>query len=235
MARVKNTISGKIENVVYYTVGDKQFVRIKARRVKQSKATKVRSHNFGVASAAGRVLRAQLKQAILVPKDRSMQIRFSGAIAKWLQRYAVAEIPSAEKLPFIHDFTFSKEKGMDVRCRIPMLVEQGSDELITIAVPAFIPTRDISAPARTVAIKLTLSVAGVNLDKGLSTGSETIGLHLDHNNEMVAAQTLNFHVPVLPGTLLVTVGSMEYILNDGDVCSKEAFMPCSVMDARYVG
>jgi hypothetical protein len=219
MARVKNTISGKIENVVYYTVGDKQFVRIKARKVKQSKATKVRSHNFGVASAAGRVLRAQLKQAI----------------AKWLQRYAVAEIPSAEKLPFLHNFCFSKEKGMDIRCRIPMLVEQGSDELITIAVPAFIPTRDISAPARTVAIKLTLSVAGVNLDKGLSTGSETIGLHLDHNNETVAAQTLNFHVPVLPGTLLVTVGSMEYILNDGDVCSKEAFMPCSVMDARYVG
>lgn len=234
MAITYKKTRGKIGPTVTYQRGNDEIVRARPVHVRQTKATKVRSRNFGIASTAGRVLRIQLKQAILVPKDRSTQIRFCGAIAKWMQRYAVAEIPSAEKLPFIHDFNFSKEKGMDVRCRVAMLVEQQSDDLITIALPAFIPTRDISAPARTVAVKLTLAVAGVNLAKRLSTGSQTIVLHLDYNNETVAAQSLSFHVPVLPGTLLVSVGSMEYILNSGEVCSKEAFMPCSVMDARYV-
>jgi hypothetical protein len=234
MARVTQLVSGKVGNVIFYSIGNVQFSRIKPSRVRQTKDTKVRSRNFGIASAAGRILRIQLKQAILMPKDRAMQIRFCGAIAKWMQRNAVAKIPSAEKLPFIHDFTFSKEKGMEVRCRVGMLVEQPSDNLIAIAVPAFIPNRDISAPARTVAVKLTLAVAGVTLAKGIGTASEVIELHIDYNNEMVAAQTLNFQVPVLPGTLLITVGSMEYILNGGEVCSKEAFMPCSVMDARYV-
>ncbi|MEO7043738.1 MAG: hypothetical protein ABI091_00420 [Ferruginibacter sp.] len=163
MARVYQMFSGTLGNIIYYSMGNVQFSRVKPAWVRQAKATKVRSRNFGIASAAGRILRLQLKQALLVPKDRSIQIRFCGAIAKWMKRNAVAEITSAEKLPFIHGFIFSKEKGMEVRCRVAMLVEEASDNLITIAVPAFIPTRDITAPVHTVAVKLTLAVAGVIL------------------------------------------------------------------------
>ena len=235
MARVDNFISGRVGNVVYYRLGNTQFVRSIAARVKQSKATKLRSLNFGVASAAGRILRAHLQQVLLLPKDRGMQIRFSGAIAKWLQRVKVAEMPAAEQLPFVSDFSFSNEIDMASRCRIPLLVEQPTANLITIAMDAFIPTRDITAPAGTVAVKFTLGVAGCNLAKAILTGSKNITLHIDYNNDPVPARVISFPVPVLPGSLLVTAASMEYITGDGTVCSKPSFMPCSVIDARYTG
>jgi hypothetical protein len=85
MAKVTDVfLNGTIGNVVFYRRMGTQCARSRPLDVKQSAATKIRSANFGIAARAGKVLRSGLTASMPNATDRSMQSRFSGAIAKRL-------------------------------------------------------------------------------------------------------------------------------------------------------
>jgi hypothetical protein len=77
-------LNGTIGNVVFYRRMGTNCARSRALHVKQSAAMKIRSVNFGIAARACKVLRSGLTASMPNATDRSMQNRFSGAIAKWL-------------------------------------------------------------------------------------------------------------------------------------------------------
>ena len=85
MAKVTDVfLNGAVGNLVFYRRMGINCARAKASHVTQSAATKIRSVNFGIAARAGKALRGGLAPCMPVATDRSMQSRFSGAIAKWL-------------------------------------------------------------------------------------------------------------------------------------------------------
>ena len=110
-----NYITGTIDNVVFYKLGDAYVARSLPNEVKQSAATKQRSKNFGIAASAGRTLRQSLAPSLPFPKDKNMQSRFSGAIARWLQQSNVDALSPANDLPYINGFDFNEATSIAER------------------------------------------------------------------------------------------------------------------------
>jgi hypothetical protein len=78
-------MTGRIGNVVHYKMGDKFYTRSLPRKYKQTKATKAKSSEFGMASTIAMLIRQNLGEVIFDPTDRKMQTRLVGEIYTWLQ------------------------------------------------------------------------------------------------------------------------------------------------------
>jgi hypothetical protein len=229
-------VSGSVGNLVLYRRMGKSCSRIKPLHVKQSAATKIRGLNFGIAARAGRGLRRGLTAVMPLSTDRSMQSRFSGAIAKWLGLSNVEELPPCEPAPYLSSFQFTTGATFSERFRVPVTVSQPQDDVLTVGIDAFIPALHIAAPAGTVSVTLVISVAACLLKSGWATGSQTHTLPIPYNDTEIPAQSLAFHVPTSAGSLTVTAARLIYQeVKNGQVMNVEnpAFMPASVINARY--
>ena len=236
MAIVKDVfVSGTIGNLIFYHRMGKNCVRVKRTHLKQTAATKVRGINFGIASRACKGLRSGLKAAMPLPKDRSLQGRFCGAIAKWIGQSAIDEILSTDKIPFVSTFPFTKEQSFGERFKAPLTINQ-QDDIIAVHIDAFTPTIQISAPAGTSLVTLIISVAGCLLKTGDPLGNATHTIEIPYNNTPIPVQILEFHVATPAGSLTVTAARLIYKKFQynawGDMNNK-AFLPAGVIDARY--
>ena len=237
MARVMDFfVSGTVDNMVLYRRMGKSCSRIKRSHINQTDATKIRGVNFGIAARAGKALRAGLHDLIPFPTDRSMQSRFSGAIAKWLGVANVEALPPCEAAMYISNFQFTMGYTFKERFKVPVSVSQPQDNVITVGIDAFVPSLQIAAPAGTVWVTLVLSVAGCLLQSGVTTGSETHSITFLFNDIEVPAQVVAFSVPTPAGSLTVTGARLIYngVENNGIFNKKHpAFMPAVVINGRY--
>ncbi len=215
---------------------DTNCARIKRDGIKQTAATKIRSMNFGIASRAAKPLRQGLNPALPFPTDRSMQSRFSGAIAKWLCLSDVGELAHNDEAPYISGFQFANEDTFNNRFKVPVTVSQPQDNLITVSVNPFVPVSNVAAPAGTMLIELAISVAGRRLADGMSTGSKTQRIQVPYNPNEIAAQVLQFDTPTEPESLIVTAAWLWYdVLKNNRISRSENpdFLPAGVINARY--
>ncbi len=226
-------LSGKISNIIFFERNGTYMARSMPTLVRQSTATKQRSTNFGIASSAGRVLRQQLNNSIIFPKDKKMQSRFSGAISKWLGRNNVADLQPANKLPFVNHFCFNEETSIAERFKVSITVMQPVADIIEVHIPAFVPTVAIAAPAHTVSVELIITAASCRLIDAASAGNHTIALNIPYNDEMVNTETLSFPVSTKAGSLVVTAAMMNFKLSNNKIDIRHPFLPSSVVDARY--
>jgi hypothetical protein len=238
MARVTDVfVSGTMGNLVLYRRMDKNCARIKRDGIRQTAATKIRSENFGIASRASSPLRKALYAVIPFPTDRSMQSRFSGAIAKWLRLSNVDELPPCDTAPHICGFQFTKGDAFSERFRVPIAVSQTDSDLITVGVNAFVPQKNVTAPAGTVILELVVAVAGCMLKTGMPTGGGVQRIQVPYNQDEIAAQVLQFAVPALEGSFTITAAWLQYyVLKNNRISRAEipSFMPAGVINARYL-
>jgi hypothetical protein len=239
MAKVTDVfLNGTIGNVVFYRRMGTNCARSRALHVKQSAATKIRSANFGIAARAGKTLRSGLTPSMPNATDRSMQSRFSGAIAKWLGTSGIDELPSTDAVPHISVLEFTKEQPVRQRFKVPLTISMPQANMVTVSIDPFIPSKQIAAPAGTGLVTLVISVAGCLLKTGEPTGSETHTIDIPYNDSTVAAQVLEFHLNMPTQSLVVTAARIIYKrfeYNSWVNMNKEAFVPAGVMNARYVG
>ena len=236
MARIDDVfVTGTIGNIVLYRRMGKPCARIKRNHIKQTAATKKRGINFGIAARAGRGLRAGLKPAMPNPKDRSVQSRLSGAIAKWLGQSDVENMQAKDNLPFLSLFSFSANDTFPERLKAPVSINT-SENGVSINIGSFVPARNISVPAGTVSIQLILSVATATLATGTSSGSQTESIEIPFNNVEIPARVFNFKVPTVHGTIIVTAARLIYCgfkNNSSFIIEKKGFNPAGIINARY--
>ena len=173
-----------------------------------------------------------------VATDRNMQCRFCGAIAKWLGLSSIDELPATDKVPFVSSLEFTKEQPVHERFKVPFSFSQPQENIIAVSIDAFVPSKEISAPAGTSRVTLVVSVAGCLLKTGESSGNETHTIDIPYNDTPIAPQVLEFHVGTPTQSLVVTAAQLIYKrfeYNNWVVIKKEAFMPAGVIDARYSG
>jgi hypothetical protein len=239
MAKVTDVfLNGSIGNVIFYRRMGTNCARVKALNVQQSAATKIRSANFGIAARAGKGLRDGLIPCMPLATDRSMQSRFSGAIAKWLGQSAIAELPPTDAIPFVSSLEFTKGQPVSERFKVPLSISLPQQNLVTVSINTFVPSKEISAPAGTGLVTLVISVAGCLLKTGEPCGNETHTLDILYNDTPVAAQVLEFHVDTAQQSLLIAAARLIYKrfeYNTWVEMKKEAFMPAGVIDAGYSG
>ena len=174
-----------------------------------------------------------LQPVLPFPRDRIMQVKFSGAIAQWLSSGNAAMLPPTDAVPFVEAFQFNKDTSIAERWKLRLIVEQPDAHLIAVQIPAFVPTQCIAAPAHTKMIECTITTAGCLLKDASPTSSDTVTIAIPYNNIPVNEQVITLPVLSPAGTLLVTAVALRYRLADGGYCSKPAFLPASVIDARY--
>ncbi|MGH2564883.1 MAG: hypothetical protein ACRDE5_10230 [Ginsengibacter sp.] len=215
---------------------DNSCTHVKKNHTNQTPATKARSTNFGIAARAGKALREGLHAVIPYPTDRSMQSRFSGAIAKWLGLSCIDELPPCDSAPYISDFQFTNSAAFNEQFKVPVSVSRQEDKLITVIVDAFVPDRQVTAPAGTVFIELGISVAACDLETGTTTGSETQRIQLPYNGNKILSQVLKFITPERAGSLTVTAAWLQYyVMKNNGIYKMEnpGFMPARVISACY--
>jgi len=232
--QIANFVSGRVDNVVFYKRMGTYVARSVPARVKQSAATKVRSRNFGVAAAAGKILRQLLHPVLPFPKDRSMQIRFSGAIAQWLGLSDAVSLPATNDIPFVNGFQFNSVTSIDERWKLPLTVTQPSADIVEVLIPAFVPTLAIAAPAYTVFVECTFTVATCKLMDGTVQGVDTKKISIPYNSTPLDAQVISFPVPAIDGSLVITAARLQYQMVNGQYNTAISFMPASVINASYI-
>lgn len=231
--QLETYLSGRMNNVVFFKRGDVYMARSLPDTVKLSAATKVCNGNFGLASTCGKKLREQLPPVLPFPKDRIMQVRFSGAINKWIKSGNAPQLQPTPAIPFVQGYQFNRDTCIAERCKLPISIQQPLAGLIQVRIPAFIPAASIAAPAHTLSVDCTITTAGCLLEAGSPTGSHTVNITIPYNDSQINEQVIDLPVPAPAGTVLVTVMALRYRLADGNYCSKRAFLPASVIDARY--
>jgi hypothetical protein len=239
MAKVTDVfVKGTVGNLVFYRRMGTNCARVRASDVSQSEATKLRSGNFGIAARAGKALRSGLIPCMPLATDRSMQSRFSGAIAKWLGVSAINELPPTDAVPFVSNMDFTKGQPVSERFHVPLTTSLPEENLVTIIVDPFVPSKDIAAPAGTGMVTLVISVAGCRMKTGEPCGNETHTIDIHYNDTPVDARLLEFHVNTPPQSLVVAAARLIYKrfeYNTWVEMKKEAFMPAGVFYAAYLG
>ena len=164
-------ISGRMGNVIFYKRSGGYFAKAVPVKVRQSVATTIRSKNFGIASSAGRILRQRLEPALPFPKDKSMQSRFSGAIAKWLGLTDTSTLQPQINFPYVNGFSFNEAASISERWKLPLAVTVINDQLLQLSIPAFVPAQCITAPANTVSVECSILAASCSLQHNNEQGS----------------------------------------------------------------
>jgi len=104
-SQINVQITGRIQNVVFYKLGDKYYARSVPGKVKQTKGTKKCATEFGKASRIGATLRKQLLPVIPFPADNKMQTSLVSVLFQWLRSEHDPLQPCYE-VPFLNNFQF---------------------------------------------------------------------------------------------------------------------------------
>lgn len=228
-------VSGSLENLVFYRRMGKNCVRTKRDSIQQTEATKKRGINFGIAAKAGRGLRTGMPEVLPLHTDRRTQSRISGAISKWLGQSNIDSLVPDDEVPFIGSLEFVETKGFFTRFKVPLDISQ-SEDMIRIKTDAFTPAKGISAPARTVSVKMILSVSGCLLPGGEHTNHETHSIVIPYNDAEIPGMEIDFHVAMPPRSLTVAAGRLIFYQSQGRVLSEienPAFVAAGMIYAQY--
>ena len=237
MAKVTDVfVSGTLENLVFYRRMGKSCSRAKRPHIHQTGPTKIRSLNFGIAARAAKALRSGLKSIMPLPTDRSMQSRFSGAIAKWLALSDIDNLPVGDAPDYFSNFQFAAGAAFGERCKVPVQITMPGTGYITVGIGAFIPSEKIKAPAGTSFVKLTITVTGCILKSGISNGTVTQSIMIPYNDILIPAQSMDFLLPGPPGSITVTAARLQYYKNGNTlfhIVNDVAWMPAGIINAVY--
>lgn len=236
MARITQVhVEGTIDNVIFYTRLGKRIGRSRRSSIKQTPAMKKSSNRFGTASSAGNRLWALLSPVCSFPVDDTSRAPFVGAIAKWLKSSGAEETAASSRLPYIQDFSFSKETSIAERCRIKFTAAQPSPGIIELTIPMFTPKQAISASANAVTVHCTFTAACCGLSDKKQNYSHTETRTFSYTGIIEPAQTILFPVNAKKGCLVVLAASLAYTLNNGKKETRPKFLPSSVIGSWYIG
>jgi len=230
-------LTGRIQNLVFYKLGDRYCVRTVPSRVKQTKATKARGKQFGIASRAGAALRRQLLNVIPFPSDNNMQTRLVSAIYKYIQLVEKIQPEQTDQLAHIDDFQFTTGYTILDRWKVALCVIRNPEGGLQLNIPAFIPTRNISAPAETVSVICEIAAGGFDRKTGNPSGGFSTSLRYQYNDVEVPEQVIRMPIPMPPGCVIVTAISFQYRMRKNgheSAVKKKAFMPAGIVSAMYV-
>ena len=196
----------------------------------------MRSTNFGIAARAGKALRSELLQQLPFPLDKAMQSKFSGAIAKWLGPQSVNQLHPLEDMEYIINFEFNPVTSFIELFRVPFTVISLQGNQFQVSIPAFVPTLSILAPAETLSVECSFTVAGCALADGIATGTSTHLLEIHYDDTPVTAQDIVLPFVQAPGSLIVITAALTYtIIKNGGLaeCDKPSYRPLTIVKAMY--
>jgi hypothetical protein len=229
-------IIGRIGNVIHYKMDGKYYTRLAPRKYKQTKGTKAKSSEFGMASTIGRIIRQNLESVIFDTNDRKMQTRLVGEIFTWLQ-IARHEPASAETQPTFDQFKFfTGNPFLANRWDVKFKVSSPASGQIKIVIPSFIPKTAFKAPPGADAVICRIASVVIKVENKEEIGSAQNEIIYKLDRIKTESQNIIQELPMLKGTLLVTGMCLEYIedrYNRTVPTKNKLFKPSQIIYAVY--
>jgi hypothetical protein len=194
------------------------YYRGRPASVQQTMATKKSAGRFGIASKAGKVMRSYLAKSIPNAKDLHMQRRLQNAIAAWLQLdIALPPKPTAD-IPFVNRFNFNPEIPLEEKLKIAIDFEQGGPGCTLLRIPAFVPVKQVKAPAGTTHLQFCISTAALRLSDDNCFGNHDCILTIPYNDALQPVQQITLPLQTMPGNLLIAALQIRFgILQSADI------------------
>jgi hypothetical protein len=226
-------VRGKIGNLVGVERKGKYYLKAHQPDIAQTTPTKKRSSNLAVASNFCKYLRPLLRPILPFKETQQMQGKFLGAFLKWFKITDPAALLPVDRIPFVSEFNYNPLTSVAERWKLSLTIILKSSTELELNIPAFIPTKAFSAPAHTISVDCTILVASCMMADPTKQTTDLKKITIPFSNAPVQKQSLNFLVAAAPGTVVVTGVVLNYRLANGEMNQKPAFMPVSVIDARY--
>jgi hypothetical protein len=226
-------ITGRMGNVVGQKRAGKYHIQTYQQKVKQTALTKKRSSNLGIASTFCKHLRPLLTPMVPFKETKEIQGKFLGCFLKWFKITDPGALLPVDRIPFLSAFNYNLLTSIAERWKLSVTITLKSSTELELSIPAFIPTKVFSAPAHTISVNCTIVVASCMLAEPTKHTTELKKITIPFSTAMVQEQVLKFLVAAVPGTVVVTGVALNYQLANGAMNQKPAFMPVSIVDARY--
>lgn len=206
---------GRIGSVIHYQMDGKFYTRAVPRKYKQTKATKAKSSEFGMASTIGMVIRQNLESVIFDTSDRKMHTRLVGLIYSWLQ-LARHQPASNITQPDFRLFKFnSVGPGVKSRLNFEITISHPASGQILISFPSLIPNKAFRAPKRASAVVCKIASVVIDIEGKKEIGNAKDEIIYDLNEKKVEAKDITHTLPKKAGTLVLTGLYLEYITMRG--------------------
>jgi hypothetical protein len=235
-AQLPMGLVGRTGDLIHYRMGDKFFTRAAPRKFKQTKATKLRSGEFGRASAIASNIRALLVSIIPKPADKKMQGRLVATVFQWLSglsAYADESTPGE-----LGDFSFDETgKAVRERWRVQFKIKNPVPGQLQIEIPAFIPTESIVAPSRTNSVLCKIALGICDREFGTQLGNFSTQMTIDYNGKQREKQIIPIELPTPKSSLVVMGVSLEYaIMKEGKPKNNlnKAYKPSGIVEAILI-
>jgi hypothetical protein len=232
--QIANFVSGRLGNVVFYKRQGQYLARTLPTKVRLSKNTKKRNGGFGIASSTGSRLRAGLESVLPFPRDLNAQRRFSGAISIWLGRQSLSELSASDEVYQLKRFDFVEECGFTGRFRAPFKITRSGNDSLELEIGEYIPKSAIGAPAKTLSFEVIFGLAACTLKNSEQQPAQIVRLEIPFTQEVQPSRIIRLPFKPMNDLLVVTVAAIKFNLQGNKTCEKRSYMPCSVIDARYI-
>jgi hypothetical protein len=227
---------GRIGNLINYRMGDKYYSRLAPRKYKQTKATKAKASEFGMASTIGRLIRQNLDSVIFNSADNKMQTSLVREIFEWLQ-IARNQPASSVTQPLLEGFKFSTECPQPLsRWKAKFDVSNPVSGQLQITIPSFVPKTSFIAPGKTTNIvcKIASVVIDVKNRVEIASAINKISYMMDKNK--VESQVIVQDLTMPKGSLLVTGMCLEFLTSQRQTLvptKDKLFQPSQIVYAVY--
>lgn len=227
---------GRIGNLIHYRVGDKYYSRLAPRKYKQTKATKAKASEFGMASTIGRLIRQNLDSVIFNYTDNKMQTNLVREIFEWLQ-IARNQPASSVTQARLEGFNFSTESPLlSSRWKIKVDVSSLTAGQLQIKIPSFVPKTSFIAPARTTNIVCKIASVVIDVKNKVEIASVTNKISYVMDKNKVESQAIVQDLPMPKGSLLVTGMCLEFSISQRQTAvptKDKLFQPSQIVYAVY--
>ncbi len=229
--------SGRIGTVIHYRVGNKYFTRAMPQKFKQTKATKARAAEFGLASKIGSSIRKILFPIVPEAPDAKTRGRLVGVVSEWLRKHKCKPGDPFNTYNLIRYRYDLRQSSVRDRWEISLEIKNPSPGLMQIKIPAFVPSQSIKAPVRITEVVCQIAIGSIKLKDGDLLKKSKIKLNFAYNDIPVEEQIISVDLPTPKESMVVTGASLSYRkLKDGKLQdnSNKAFLPAGIIDVLVI-
>ena len=211
--------TGRIANLIYYTWRGIPCIRTMPNKVRQTKATKARAKDFGLAARYSAQWRAVFADLHPLPGDRQVMYRLNNIFMQWLRVPDQKERVKPENCEQLAGFEFNEKSRLKGRVKKYPVVDVSQKDKIVVTMPSLNPVSDIVAFTQTDKLRWTIVVAGINIagrhenDPGLILPlTETF--EMDYDRKILSARIIEFPVKFNKGDLIGVGVKLQYLVKE---------------------
>ena len=222
-----------LTSMIFYERPRKTYSKNKTTPVQHSAVNSTTGNNPVFCNKLSKSLRMALLPHISLLQNKSVQQHFTDCLQKWLSGKNPVTLDAANNLPFIQGFDFNEDSSITETWKIRFKVVPVSENLMELHIPAFVPWDTITAPAQTTQIVCSITAAACNLMQPVELGSSHFSFIIPYDNHILPPRVIPLTIPASDGCICITTVGLQYELKNGKTYTRPAYMPCSVIDARY--